>query len=203
MRFCDELPFGFSWIADEPAKRTSHALATGGRFWLVDPVDWPDALDRAVGLGEPAAVVQLLDRHNRDCATVAARLHVPHLVTPTAIADAPFVLVEVKKSRRWHEVGLWWGETRTLVVAEAIGTNDFFTAGHDLAGVHLLLRLTPPRASLGAFEPEHLLVGHGEGVHGPQAAEALRAALANSRGGLPRQALSLPALALDAYRRRR
>jgi hypothetical protein len=202
-RFCDELPFGYSWIVDEPPTRTSHALVADGRVWLVDPVAWEDALERAGGLGELSAVLQLLDRHNRDCAAVAARFKVPHLVTPSAVPGTPFAVVEVKKSRRWHEVALWWSEKRTLVVAEAIGTNGFFTAGRDRAGVHLLLRLVPPRHTLGVFEPEHLLVGHGEGVHGPQAADALRSALANSRRQLPRQAMKLPALALDAYRRRR
>jgi hypothetical protein len=100
-------------------------------------------------------------------------------------------------------VALWWAETKTLVVAEAIGTNAFFTVGAAPAGVHLMLRLRPPREALGVFQPEHLMVGHGEGLHGPQAADALRAALANSRRDFARQAMKLPALALDAYRRRR
>ena len=46
-RFYDETAFGFSWIADEPMTRTSHALVGGGRVWLVDPVDWPEAIERA------------------------------------------------------------------------------------------------------------------------------------------------------------
>jgi hypothetical protein len=202
-RFCDELPFGFSWIVDEPATRTSHALATDGRVWLVDPVDWADALERATGLGEPAAVLQLLDRHNRDCAAVAARLHVPHLVAPATIAGGPFGVIELKRSRRWQEVALWWEETKTLVVAEAVGTNRFFTAGSGAAGVHLLLRPRPPRAALGGLEPEHLLVGHGEGLHGEAAGEGLRYALDHARTGLPRVVLTIPALFADARRRRR
>ena len=62
--------------------RTSHALATSEGVWLVDPVDWPEAIDRAASLGTPAGVIQLLDRHNRDGAAVAERLGVPHLVVP-------------------------------------------------------------------------------------------------------------------------
>jgi hypothetical protein len=89
------------------------------------------------------------------------------------------------------------------VVAEAIGANPFFAAGGDPAGVHLLLRLHPPRAALGGFEPEHLLVGHGEGLHGAHATEGLRDALAHSRTGLPRLVLRVPGLAVDAIRRRR
>lgn len=201
--FADETAFGFSWVVREPMTRTSHALAGGGRVWLVDPVDWPDALERAAGLGEPAAVLQLLDRHNRDCAAIAARLGVPHLVAPATLPGTPFEAIEVKRSRRWQEVALWWEAERTLVVAEAIGTNPFFTGGRDPAGVHLLLRLTPPRRQLGALEPEHLLVGHGEGLHGDAAAAGLRTALARSRTGLPRVLWRVPALALDARRRRR
>lgn len=202
VRFCDELDHGFSWIVDEPATRTSHALTDAGRVWLVDPVDWEPALERARAAGEPAAVLQLLDRHNRDCAALAARLGVPHLVAPTRVPESPFEVVEVKRSRRWREVALWWPQTRTLVVAEAIGTNRFFAPG-GRAGVHLLLRLHPPRAALAGLEPEHLLAGHGCGLHGEEAAAGLRDALERARTDLPRALLQLPALALDARRRRR
>lgn len=201
-RFCDELPFGFSWLVDEPMTRTSHALADEGRVWLVDPVDWRPAVDRAETLGAPAAVIQLLDRHNRDCAAVAARLDVPHVVAPAEFPETPFEIVEIRRTKRWNEVALWWPATETLVVAEAVGTNPFFTGGKSPAGVHLLLRLQPPR-QLARFEPEHLLVGHGEGVHGTPATTALHDAIATSRRTLPRLVLKAPALAIDAYRRRR
>ena len=109
----------------------------------------------------------------------------------------------MRESPRWRERALWWDEQRTLVVAEAVGANRFFRSGDERVGVHLLVRLTPPRDVLSRFEPEHLLLGHGEGLHGPDAATGLREALAHSRTGLPRLALRLPALALDARRRRR
>ena len=204
IRFCDDRgASGFSWIVDEPATRTSHALATGGSVWLVDPVRHEPALARAREVGEPRAVLQLLDRHNRDCASVAGELGVPHLVVPDAVPDSPFEVVVVKRTGRWRETALWWPAERTLVVAEAIGANRFFTAGPDRAGVHLLLRLSPPRDALGGFEPEHLLVGHGEGIHGADAMTALDQALDHARTGLPRLAVSVPALAVDAVRRRR
>ena len=80
-RFCDELgPDGFGWLVEETMTRTSHALAADGRVWLVDALDWPEAIDRALGLGEPAGVIQLLDRHNRDCAVLAERLGIPLFV---------------------------------------------------------------------------------------------------------------------------
>jgi hypothetical protein len=204
IRFCDDRgASGFSWIVDEPMTRTSHALVDDGRVWLVDPVRHAPALARACALGEPAAVLQLLDRHNRDCASVAAELGVRHLVVPDAVPDGPFQCIAVKRTARWRETALWWAAERTLVVAEAIGTNPFFASGGDRAGVHLLLRLAPPRGALSRFEPEHLLVGHGEGLHGQAAAQSLEDALAHARAGLPRLALRAPALALDAIRRRR
>ena len=190
-RFCDELDHGFSWIVDEPATRASHALTAGGRVWLVDPTAWEPALERARAAGRPAAVLQLLDRHNRDCAALARRLGVPHLVAPARVPDGPFQVVEIRRSRRWQEVALWWPETRTLVVAEALGTNRFFSPDGS-AGVHLLLRLRPPRAALAGLEPRHLLVGHGAGIHGEAATAALREALARSRTDLPRALLQLP-----------
>ncbi len=127
----------------------------------------------------------------------------PHLVAPDDVPGSPFEAVPVRRTRRWREAALWWPAERTLVVAEAIGTNPFFAAGGDPAGVHLLLRLPPPREALGRFEPEHLLVGHGRGVHGPAATEALRRALEHSRSGLPRVLVRVPGLAVDAIRRRR
>ena len=202
IRFCDELPFAYSWLVEEPATRTSHVLASDGRVWFVDPLDWAPALDRAQALGTPAAVVQLLDRHTRDCAEIARRLGVPHLVVPDEIASSPFACVPVLRVRGWRETALWWPQTRTLVVAEAIGGNRFFRAGDEPVGVHLLLRPKPPRR-LAAYEPEHLLLGHGEGVHGEAAAAALREAVATARRRLPRALLQAPAFALDAVRRRR
>ena len=204
IRFCDDRgDKGFSWLVDDPMTRASHALAADGRVWLVDPVRHEPALARARELGAPAAVLQLLDRHNRDCAEIAAELGVPHLVTPDELPGTPFETIVVRAKASWRERALWWSDERLLVVAEAIGTNRFFRAGDELAGVHLVLRISPPRAQLERFEPEHLLVGHGEGLHGSDAATGLRDALAHSRRGLPRLAVRLPALALDARRRRR
>ena len=79
----------------------------------------------------------------------------------------------------------WWPEPRALVVAEAVGTHEFDTLGAAPAGVHPLLRLFPPGA-LRRLDPEHLLPGHGPPLHGPAAAEGLRAAYARSRRDLPR-----------------
>jgi hypothetical protein len=192
LRLCDDFgPDGFGWIVDEAITRTSHALAADGKVWFVDALDWPEAIDRALQLGEPAGVVQLLDRHNRDCAALAARLGVPHVVVPDELPGSPFTFVPVMRRRRWRESALWWPARRTLVLADALATNRFYTAGKAPIGVHLLLRLTPPRA-LTAYEPERILVGHGEGVHGPEASTALRDAIDQSRRRLPGVLLRLP-----------
>jgi hypothetical protein len=186
----DDFGFGFSWAA---GARTCHALGHDGRVWLIDPVDVPEAVDRARELGEIQSVLQLLDRHNRDCAALAQRLGVPHVRLPQALPDVPFALMRVVWRPGWREIGMWWPQERALVVAEAIGTLPFFTAGRGRAGVHALLRLLPPSALRG-YEPEHLLVGHGKGVHGPQAATALEDALDRSRSDIPRVLTRLPAL---------
>jgi hypothetical protein len=191
-RFCDDLGGdGFGWVADEAATRTSHALVANGRVWLVDALDWPEAIDRALALGEPAGVIQLLDRHNRDCASLAARLDVPHVVVPDDLPGSPFAFLPVVRRRIWRESALWWPETLTLVTADALGTTPFHTGGRAPLGTHPLLALTPPR-QLAALEPERVLVGHGEGVFGPDVSAALRDALANSRRRLPGVLLRLP-----------
>jgi hypothetical protein len=179
----DELEFGFSWI-EQPLLRTCHALATAEGVWLVDPVDEREPLARAAGLGAPAGVLQLLDRHKRDCAAIADRLGVAHLVVPDAVPGSPFEVIRVVRRPGWRESALWWPEQRALVVPEALGTTPHFTLGRAPVGVHPVIRLLPPTALRG-YAPEHLLVGHGKGVHGPDAAAGLEHALESSRRGAP------------------
>ena len=175
---------------DEPLARASHALVAEGRVWLVDALDWPEALERATALGEPAGVIQLLDRHGRDCAALAERLGVPHLRTPDDIPGSPFEILSIKRWKHWQERALWWPAARTLVTSDALGTNRFYTGGKGAVGVHLLLRPKPPR-QLGALRAERLLVGHGEGVTSGAAA-AIAVALRRSRRDLPRVLVRLP-----------
>lgn len=190
-----EFTLGVTWEIAEAARRTSHALRAGdGRVWLIDPVDHPEAMARVAALGEPAGVLQLIDRHNRDCVAIAGRLGVPHLEVPDAVADSPFQAIPVLRGRRWRETALWWPERQVLVVAEAIGTAGFFTFGHGPAGMHLLLRLAPPDALRG-FRPDHLLCGHGPPVHGTAARDAVEWAYAHARRDIPRLPLALARLA--------
>jgi hypothetical protein len=179
-RFCDEFAGGLGWMVEERIPRTSHALAVDGGVWLVDPVDVPGLDDRLAALGEPRGVVQLLDRHGRDCALLARRYAVPH----HRLAGGPFEPMSVVSFPGWREVALWWPDQRVLVAGDALGTLPYFVEPGARLGVHPLLRLTPPRR-LGRLEPVHVLVGHGEGIHGDEAADELRRALTRSRRGLP------------------
>jgi hypothetical protein len=190
---------GVSWTLREAMARTSHALADDGRVWLIDPVDAPEALAAVADLGRPAAVVQLLDRHPRDCAALAERLGVPHLRLPEALPDSPFEIVPVLDLPRWREVALWWPARRALAVAEAVGTSPFYTAGSGAAGIHALLRLLPP-GRLRDYAPEHLLPGHGRPLHGPAAAAALEHAYRRSRRDVPRLLAAIPRWGLAARR---
>jgi hypothetical protein len=162
-------------------ERCSHALTVDGRTWLIDPVDNP----RIDELENVAGVIQLLDRHNRDCAVIAARLGVEHHVVPRA-STIPFAFLNVRRRRRWNEVALWWPERRVLVCAEALGTAAYYRAGDERLAVHPVLRLWPPRFDV---QPDVILCGHGPGVF-DDADAALREALRTSRRRLPAQVVS-------------
>jgi hypothetical protein len=183
---------GVTWVEPGMMVRTAHALASDGRVWFVDPFEDEPALQAAAALGEAAAVVQLLDRHNRDGQAIASRLGVPLLRLPERVPDSPFEVVRVLSRPGWHEVALWWADQRALIVAEAIGTAPPFALGRR-AGVHPMLRLTPPRSQLSAYRPEMLLVGHGETIESG-ATSALDDALDHARSDIPRLVLSIPKL---------
>jgi hypothetical protein len=184
LSFCDEIEGGFGWQVDERMQRTSHALAVEGRVWIFDPIAWEPALERIAELGKPGGVVQLLDRHKRDCAEVATLLGLPHFAVPDR--ELPGLeLIVVVDFRFWHELAVWVPGRQALVCADALGTAPYFRAPDETLGVHPLLRLKPPRV-LGRYEPQHVLCGHGAGVHGPETSAALREALATARRRLPR-----------------
>jgi hypothetical protein len=183
---------GFTWVEESGASRTAHALHSDGRVWLVDPFEDQPALDAAAQLGEPAGVIQLLDRHNRDCAAIAARLGVSHLRLPERLPDTTLEVVPVISRPGWNEIALWWVSERALIISEAIGTAPAFALGR-AAGVHPLLRLTPPRSQLSGYRPEMLLVGHGPTIESGADA-ALTGALSHARGDIPKFLLELPKL---------
>jgi hypothetical protein len=197
IRFCDEFEGGFGWIVEgEFMERCSHALVSGGRVWLIDPLAGDGVEERVRAAGEPAGVIQLLDRHNRDCRALAQGFGVPHYRLPSEpTPGAPFEFLVVRDGRRWKEVALWWPEPRVLVCADAIGTARYFRAGDERIAVHPLLRPIPPRQQLGELQPETVLCGHGEGILSG-AAPRFQEALSTARRRI------LPALA-SAVRVRR
>ncbi len=186
--------FGLTWTVKETMARSSHALVDDGRVWLIDPVDDPAVMEEVAALGEPVGVLQLLDRHDRDGAAIAQRLGVPLRRLPASVPDAPFRVVRVIERPGWHELALWWPDRATLVVSEALGTCSYFAVGHGRVGVHPMLRLLPPKAPFAALTPEHLLVGHGPGLHTGDVTLEIEDALADSRSDIPRLLLRLPGL---------
>jgi hypothetical protein len=195
VRFVDEADGVLGWIEGARMRRTSHALAAAGRVWIVDPIEGEGVDERIRALGEPAGVIQLLDRHERDCAAFAARFGVPLHIVPRSLPGTPFELRPVVRLRFWREVALWWPERRILVCADVLGTVPFFRAGDEPIGMHPLLRLWPPRGLRG-LDVRHALVGHGEGVTDSAAVER---ALAEARRRLPRWLAGVPRIVRRGY----
>jgi hypothetical protein len=183
---------GVTWVEQNAMARAAHALVDGVRVWLIDPYENAEALAAVAELGTPAGVLQLLDRHNRDCEPIAQRLGVPLSRLPVEIAGTPFEAIPLISNRAWREVALWWAEEQALVVAEAIGTAPAFALGRR-AGVHPMLRVIPPRAQLSKFQPGRLFVGHGQPLESGANA-AVHEALARARQDLPRLLLNVPKL---------
>lgn len=194
---------GFSWTLEgDPMHRTSHALETEAGVWVVDPVDAPRLDEELAERGEVAGVTILVDRHTRDAEVLARRYDVP-VSLPAAlgpVADkletestryagslpgTEYRTIRLTTNRFWREVGLFDADRGTLIVSEAIGTNELFTTGDERLGVHPVLRLFPPRQHLGGLEPERILVGHGPGIF-DDAPTALRQALEGSRRNAPK-----------------
>jgi hypothetical protein len=166
------------WLENEFLQRCSHALTVKGRTWLVDPVDNA----RVDQFEQVAGVIQLLDRHNRDCVAIANRLGVPHHVVPEQ-PIRPFEFLPICQRRSWQEVALWWPERRVLVCGDALGTAGYFRARSERLGVHPFLRLRPPGLDV---RPDVVLCGHGRGIF-DDAAGALAEALRTSRRRIPAQ----------------
>jgi hypothetical protein len=85
----------------------------------------------------------------------------------------------------WTEAVCWREHDRTLYVPESLGTADVFLVGDERLGVIFYARLFPPRDALAGFDPDRVLVGHGDGVF-EDATAALADALAGSRRRFPR-----------------
>ena len=186
VRFTDE-SFGFGWMQLEFMQRTSHALAAAddGGVVLVDPVDDPALDARVRALGRVAAVVQLLDRHDRDSSAIATRYGVPyHRLPRGTVGGTQLQAIPIVDVPGWHERALWWPDRRILVVSESLGSPPYYRApGERRLAVHPMRRPLPPSGLLD-FAPARLLLGHGEGLHEDVPA-AMREAIAGARRNLP------------------
>ena len=173
----DRFEGGVGWIAypEETMQRTAHAVDLDGELWLLDPVDAAGLDDLLEEYADPAGVVVLLDRHKRDAEAIANRHDVPVYVPEwmggvAGDLDAPverferrlagFEVIRLVDNPLWQEAVLFDGET--LVVPEALGTATHFRAPGEALGVHPMLRPFPPKR-LRQYDPDRLLVGHGEG----------------------------------------
>lgn len=204
----DRFDGGVGWIAypSETVQRASHALATPAGALVIDPVDAAGVDDLLAAVGEVAAVLVLLDRHERDAVDVAERHDVPvaapswmHGVEgrdgnrPTALRavleGTGYEPHELLDTPVWQEVALRDPARGTLVVPEALGTAAYFRTSDERVGVHPLLRLTPPR-SLAGLGADRLRVGHGEGL-ASDAGAAIDDAIAGSRARSPRLYLDI------------
>ena len=171
-------------------QRCSHAFVAGGGVWVVDPVLCDGVVERIRELGEPAGVLVLFGRHERDSEALARELGVRRHLPDDPPSQPPFQLVRIGRG----ELAIWLPEHDALVVSEALGTSQYMRAPGEALGLHPFRRLTPPKRLM-AFDPQHVLVGHGEGVHGERAATALHDVL--ERG--PSRTLSWLAAGLKAH----
>ncbi|MEF8913575.1 hypothetical protein [Natronomonas sp.] len=198
----DEFDGGFGWIAhpDESMERTSHALVGDDGVWAVDPVDAEGIDARFEEAGGLDGVVVLYNYHRRDAAAIAARhdvsVYLPEGMSGLSANDIAvpverfegrlpgtgFHLRTVTNRGVWQEWALCDGET--LVVAESVGTADYFTAPGERLGVSLVRRPFPP-AALDGIDPERILCGHGEGVFADADGE-LQRAISEARRTAPR-----------------
>lgn len=172
--------------------RAMHALREGDRSWLIDPFHAAEFRDALSELPPLAGVIQLLDRHNRDCSEIAGSFDIPLHRVPVAVPGSDLEVIPVVRQRFWHEVALWAPQTRALVIAESVGTAPLFGLGRP-AGMHPMQRVMPPRRALTGHTPELLLVGHGPALE-TGAATALAGALDHARSDLPRLVTKLPSV---------
>ena len=135
------------WIEENRARARRMRSQSDGRVWLTDPIDADGLEERIRSLGEPAGVIQLLDRHKRDGAALARATRRSAPRRPASLPGTPFRFLPVLRGRWWKEVALWWPERRILVCADALGTIQFFRAGDEPAGLHPFLRAWPPARS--------------------------------------------------------
>ena len=176
--FIDEWEKGFGWIGkpEENMKRTSHAFVDEG-LYLVDPVDAENLDEKIDEFGEVEGIVLLFERHERDCEKLAERYDCPIYVPEwfereldaevkkisDKVPGTDWEIHTVIESRMANEATLYNRDTRTLIVADALGTVKHLRGRGEKLGMNPLYRLNPPQKLLD-FEPERIFCGHGKGI---------------------------------------
>ncbi|MDS0296180.1 hypothetical protein [Halogeometricum luteum] len=193
---------GLSWLAfpGETAERCSHALGADGGVWLLDPLDAPGVDEAVAELGPVEGVAVLSAYHARDAAAFADRYDVPvslprWLPRVEARVDAPVErfdgelgttglrVREYAPLPGWSEAIAHRPADGTLYAPDTLGTASPFTVDGERLGLYLFQRFVTPKF-LHGYDPERILVGHGDGVF-QGAAAALEDAVANGRRRLP------------------
>lgn len=176
--FVDDWEKGFGWIGkpEEKMKRTSHAFVDDG-LYLVDPLDAQNLDEKIDEFGEVKGIVLLFERHERDSEKLAERYDCPVYVPEWFereldtevekisgnVPGTDWEIHTVVESRMANEAALYNRNTRTLIVADALGTTKHLRGRGEKLGMNPLYRLNPPKKLLD-FEPERIFCGHGEGI---------------------------------------
>jgi hypothetical protein len=145
--------------------------------FLVDPVD-AENLDEKIGeFGEVEGIVILFERHERDSERLAERYDCPVYVPEWFereldtevekisgnVPGTDWELHTVIDSKVSKEAALYHRETRSLIVADSLGTAKHLRGRNEKLGMSPLYRFNPPKKLL-EFEPERIFCGHGKGI---------------------------------------
>lgn len=177
--FVDRFEKGFGWFGkpEENMRRTSHAFVEDEEVYLVDPVDAKNLDQEIKEYGEVKGIIILFGRHVRDSEKLAKRYDCPIYVPEwfgrkleeelTEISGnvpgTDWEIHDVVDSRLSREAALYHRETKTLIVADSLGTAKHLRGRGEKLGMSPLYRFIPPERLLN-FEPERIFCGHGEGI---------------------------------------
>ena len=178
IRFCDDRSTsGFSVDRRQPATRTSPRAFGRRSVWLVDPAPAARARPRPRSRRGRAPFFSCSTGTTATAPRVAGELEHPRLVVPDAVRDSP------SRSSPWSaralaRDGAWSaGRSRRADHRRAIGANQY-SRRRRIGPAFTCCSGSRRRATRSAgSSPEHLLVGHGEGVPRADATTALDQAL--------------------------
>ena len=200
---------GIGWLADpsELMQRTSHAFyGADDRLWLIDPIDVPGLDGFLDSHGEVGGVIVAFDRHRRDAAEIARRFDLPVTVPPVLdgfvgsidaetrirasceTAQLRFHTLLDSRLPPWREAAVVGPDGTTVYIPEVLGSAGYYTAPGERVGVHPMLRVAPPRATMQSLSIQTLWCGHGRGL--PDAQAEVNRAMRDARTRLPAAYLS-------------